>query len=77
MTATLARPEIGDAVLQEVDRLRATRDFQIPVGVQLNERTGKMETVTRSLDEMLQEADDELEAANFLATCAVGGKEAA
>lgn len=62
--------ETDAAVLHDLDKLRATRDLQIPVGEHLDE-AGQRVAVMRSVDDLLDEADARLAAAEQIRACAI------
>ncbi|MCC7115064.1 MAG: hypothetical protein IT520_11835 [Burkholderiales bacterium] len=68
-------PLTDEAAVAEADRLRATKDVQVPVGVA--EQDGVKTPVFRSLDDMMDEADRQLAAAKEIAACATPQQEAA
>lgn len=71
-----AAPEVDAAVLNDLDRLRAAGDAQVPLGERLNER-GDVIVEMRSVDDLFDEADARLSAAREIAACAVPQAEAA
>lgn len=63
-------PMTDEAVLHDLDKLRALGDRQVPVGERLNDR-GELEADMRSIDALLDEADARLSAAREVAACAL------
>ncbi|QRG09268.1 hypothetical protein EZH22_14015 [Xanthobacter dioxanivorans] len=68
--AARSSEETEAAVLHDLDKLRATRDLQIPVGERLDE-TGARVADMRSVDELMDEADARLAAAAEIRACAM------
>ena len=62
--------ETEAAVLHDFDKLRATRDLQIPVGERLDE-AGQRVADMRSVDDLLDEADARIAAAAEIRACAM------
>lgn len=62
--------ETEAAVLHDLDKLRATRDLQIPVGERLDE-TGQRVADMRSVDDLMDEANARLAAAAEIRACAM------
>lgn len=62
--------ETEAAVLHDLDKLRATRDLQIPVGERLDE-AGQRVADMRSVDEIMDEADARIAAAAEIRACAM------
>ncbi|MFG1274787.1 hypothetical protein [Xanthobacter flavus] len=62
--------ETEAAVLHDLDKLRATRDLQIPVGERLDE-AGQRVADMRSVDDLLDEADARIAAAAEIRACAM------
>ncbi len=65
-----SRDLTSGAVLHDLDKLRATRDLQIPVDERLDE-TGARVADMRSVDELMDEADARLAAAAEIRACAM------
>jgi hypothetical protein len=64
-------PETEDQVLRELDVLRAETDIQVPVTRE--DPDGNKIVETRSLDDLLDEADEEIAAGNQIELCLTGG----
>ena len=70
IVAARSAEETEAAVLHDLDKLRATRDLQIPVGERLDE-AGQRVADMRSVDDLLDEADARIAAAAEIRACAM------
>jgi hypothetical protein len=70
-----ADPVTDEAVLNDFDKLRATKDVQVPV--EQVDASGQRVAVMQSADKIVDEADARLAAAKEIAACAMPQTEAA
>lgn len=69
-------PETQEAVLQDLDRLRATKDIEIPTGVMIDANGRKVPIMSR-IDDVISEAEARELAAREIQMCAAPQPEAA
>jgi hypothetical protein len=70
IAAARTNPVVDDVVTNDLDKLRAMKDLQVPVGERVNE-LGELEADMRSVDDLLDEAEARLLAAKEIEACAV------
>ncbi|MFG1284858.1 hypothetical protein [Xanthobacter autotrophicus] len=70
LLAARSSEETEAAVLHDLDKLRASRDLQVPIGERLDE-TGQRVADMRSVDDLMDEADARLAAAAEIRACAM------
>lgn len=70
IAAARSAAEVDDVVANDLDKLRAMGDRQVPIGERMNDR-GELEADMRSVDDLLDEADARLAAAKEIAACAL------
>lgn len=76
IAAARANPVVDDVVANDLDKLRAMKDLQVPVGERINER-GEVEAEMRSVDDLLDEAEARLLAAKEIEACTIPQTEVA
>ncbi|MFP5515950.1 MAG: hypothetical protein ACLGJC_23060 [Alphaproteobacteria bacterium] len=64
-------PDTQEALFQEVNRVMAARDLDVPVGESVDE-AGKLVTLRRSAMDLMDEADRAIDDAATIAACAFG-----
>lgn len=65
-------PETQDALFQEVNRVMAARDLDVPMGEAIDPETGKMVATKRSALDLMDDADRAINDAATIAACAFG-----
>ncbi|MBK3800461.1 hypothetical protein GAY33_14665 [Azospirillum brasilense] len=67
-----AAPETQDALFQQVNRLLASRELEVPTEVKVDPETGQQVALKRSAMDLMDEADRAINDAATVAACAFG-----